>query len=177
MTLSLDLGRSDLLVDAELARFADERPTRIRPDGASTPRRSFVVTPGSLARAAENGMTAAQMSRWFQQRTGGEMPAAIRLLLHAAAPGVEPFPTRRPVVMTVPSPELLDGLLQHPATGPLPGRPARPDHRRSSPTTPWTTSAGPSPTLGLSLGEAGVGPVGPALEASDARPPNRSRRT
>jgi hypothetical protein len=118
VTLSLDLGRSDLLVDAELARFADEEPVRSRPDGSSTPRRSFTVSPSSLARAAENGMTVAQMARWFTQRTGGELPSAIRLLLHAATPGVGPFPTRRPIVMTVPSPELLDGLMQHPSTGP-----------------------------------------------------------
>src|SRR6185312_15767660 len=82
VTLSLDLGRSDLLVDAELVRFADERVSQPRPD----------VSPGSLARAAENGLTVSQMSRWFQQRTGGEMPSAIRLLLHAATPGITPFP-------------------------------------------------------------------------------------
>ncbi len=117
VTLTLDLGRSDLLVDAELARFADERPIRQRPDGASTPRRRFVVTPASLARAAENGMTPAQMTRWFQQRTGEDVPSAVRLLLHAAGPRVEPFPTRRPVVMTTPTADLLDGLLQHPSTG------------------------------------------------------------
>ncbi len=118
VTLALDLGRSDLLVDAELARFADEKTVRSRPDGSSSPRRSFTVTPTSLARAAENGMTVAQMARWFTQRTGGEMPSSIRLLLHAATPGVEPFPTQRPIVLTVPSPELLDGLMQHPSTGP-----------------------------------------------------------
>ncbi len=118
VTLSLDLGRSDLLVDAELAQFADEQTLRTRPDGSSSPRRSFLVSPASLARAAENRLTAAQMSRWFLQRTGEEMPAAIRLLLHAARPGNGPFLTRRPIVMTAPSPELLDGLLQHPTTGP-----------------------------------------------------------
>ncbi len=118
VTLSLDLGRSDLLVDAELAQFADERIGRARPDGSSSPRRSFIVSPASLARAAEAGLTSAQMSRWFSQRTGEEMPAAIRLLLHAARPGGGPFPTRRPIVMTVPSADLLDGLFQHPTTGP-----------------------------------------------------------
>ena len=121
VTLSLDLGRSDLLVDAELAQFADELPMSSRPDGASTPRRSFVVTPGSLARAAENGMSPAQMGKWFLQRTGGELPAAIRLLHHASGPRVEPFTSARLVVMTVPSPELLDGLLQLPSTGLLLG--------------------------------------------------------
>jgi hypothetical protein len=118
VTLSLDMGRSDLLVDAELVRFADEQRQRSRPDGTSSPRRSFTVSPASLARAAENGLTVAQMSRWFQQRTGSELPSAIRLLLHAATPGITAFPTRRPIVMTVPTPELLDGLMQHPSTGP-----------------------------------------------------------
>ncbi len=121
VTLSLDLGRSDLLVDAELARFADEIPaprrTAARPAGATSPRRWFEVSPKSLARAAGNGMTIAQMARWFEQRTGEAVPAAVRLLLHAADPQVDPFPTARPVVMTTPTPELLDGLLQHPATG------------------------------------------------------------
>jgi hypothetical protein len=118
VTLSLDLGRSDLLVDAELVRFADEERERTRPDGTATPRRLFRVSPNSLARAAENGLTVAQMSRWFLQRTGNELPAAIRLLLHAATPGISAFPTRRPIVMSVPSPDLLDGLFQHPSTGP-----------------------------------------------------------
>jgi hypothetical protein len=39
-------------------------------------------------------------------------------LLHAATPGITAFPTRRPIVMTVPTEELLDGLMQHPSTGP-----------------------------------------------------------
>jgi hypothetical protein len=118
VTLSLDLGRSDLLVDAELVRFADEHRQRSRPESSSTPRRYFTVSPASLARAAENGLTMAQMARWFLQRTGHAMPSAIRLLLHAATPGISAFPTRRPIVMTVPSEELLDGLMQHPSTGP-----------------------------------------------------------
>jgi hypothetical protein len=148
VTLSLDLGRSDLLVDAELARFADEAPSRSRPDGSSTPRRSFTVSPASLARAAENGMTVAQMARWFSQRTGGEMPSAIRLLLHAATPGVGPFPTRRPIVLTVPTPELLDGLMQHPSTGPFLGD-------RLGPTTAIVPDDDFEP-LGRALAELGL---------------------
>ncbi|WP_435017570.1 helicase-associated domain-containing protein [Tundrisphaera sp. TA3] len=115
--LSLDLGRSDLLVDAELARFADEKKDLNRAGGMAGPRRTFLISPASLARATENGMTPAQLSRWFLQRTGADLPAAVRLLLHAAGKDVRPFPTRRPVVMTAPSPEILDGLLQHPTTG------------------------------------------------------------
>ena len=169
VTLSLDLGRSDLLVDAELARFADERAIRSRPDGSSSPRRSFLVSPGSLARAAENGMTVAQMSRWFQQRTGGEMPSAIRLLLHAATPGIGPFPTRRPIVMTVPTPELLDGLLQHPSTGPYLGD-------RLGPTTAIVPDDDFEP-LNRALLELGLSMSDPARPEADREvKPTRSKR-
>jgi len=170
VTLSLDLGRSDLLVDAELARFADERPARQRPDGTSAPRRWFTVSPGSLARAAENGMTAAQMARWFTQRTGEDVPAAVRLLLHAATPGVAPFPAGRPVVMTTPTPELLDGLLQHPATGNYLGD-------RLGPTTAIIPDDAVEPlgralaALGLALGDPSAAP-----QASDEPPRPSSPR-
>ena len=119
VTLALDLGRSDLLVDAELGRFADEVPAPARTHGDTTtsPRRWFEVSPPSLARANEGGMTIGTLARWFEQRTGEPVPAAVRLLLHAADPKAPPFTTARPVVMTTPTPELLDGLLQHPATG------------------------------------------------------------
>lgn len=175
VTLSLDLGRSDLLVDAELARFADERTSPTRPDGASTPRRSFVVSTGSLARAAENGLTPAQMSRWFQQRTGGELPASILLLLHAAGPKVEPFTAARLVVMTVPAPELLDGLLQHPATGLLLGD-------RLGPTTVVVPDDALADLrralrdLGLSLGEVTTDPAGPDGDVKATHPSTRSGR-
>ena len=165
VTLSLDLSRSDLLVDAELARFADEIPSPRAGgrDSAATvsPRRWFEVSPKSLARAASNGMTIAQMSRWFEQRTGEAVPAAVRLLLHAADPQVEPFATRRPVVMTTPTPELLDGLLQHPATG------AYLDERLGPtavmiPDDAVADLRAALATLGLTLGEIGAAPPKPA---------------
>ncbi len=165
VTLSLDLGRSDLLVDAELARFADERPAPRRADGASSPRRRFVVSPASLARAAANGTTAAQMSRWFQSRTGEDVPAAVRLLLHAAGPGVEAFPTRRPVVMTVPTPELLDGLLQHPATGDFLGE-------RLGPTTVIIPDDA-VPGLGKALVALGLALGDPSAPEPPPEPPPR----
>jgi hypothetical protein len=173
VTLALDLGRSDLLVDAELARFADEQVARSRPDGTSAPRRAFVVSPASLARAAESGMTVAQLARWFQQRTGGELPAAIRLLLHAATPGVGPFPIVRPLIMTTPSSDLLDGLLQHPSTALLLGD-------RIGPTSVIVPDDSVEPlaqalrNLGLGLGTIAVDRGGPT-EAPDRGLPRIKR--
>lgn len=158
VTLALDLGRSDLLVDAELARFADEIPAP-RPAsydaGSTSPRRWFRVAPGSLARAAGNGMTITALARWFEQRAGEPVPAAVRLLLHAADPRVAPFGAARPIIMTTPTPELLDGLLQHPATG------AYLDERLG-PTAVIVPDAAVADlraalaTLGLALGEIGA---------------------
>ncbi len=162
VTLALDLGRSDLLVDAELARFADEipAPARTHGDTTSSPRRWFEVSPQSLARAAGNGMTITAMARWFEQRTGEPVPAAVRLLLHAADPKVAPLATARPVVMTTPTPELLDGLLQHPATGAY-------LEERLGPTTVIIPDDAVADlrsalsTLGLTLGEIGALPPKP----------------
>ena len=114
VTLSVDLGRSDLLVDAELARFSDELPP-------VATRRLFRVSAASLDRAREIGLTRQALARWFLERTGSALPAAIRLLLHAGTPDVEPIEVARPVVLTVTADDLLDGLIQHPDTAPYLG--------------------------------------------------------
>jgi hypothetical protein len=113
VTLSLDVGRSDLFIDAEIARLADELPRRDWADGA---RRRFRVSAASLARAADDGLATAALTRWFRQRTGGEVPPAILLLLHATGSHPEPLRAARPLIMTTPTTEVLDGLLQHPET-------------------------------------------------------------
>ena len=113
VTLALDLGRSDLLVDAELARFADEMPADA---SAGDPRRRFVVTRESLSRGAEDDLSEPALGRWFAKRTGTDIPAAIRLLLHAGSGRSQPLTTSRPIILRSPTAELLDGLLQHPAT-------------------------------------------------------------
>jgi hypothetical protein len=123
VTLALDLARSDLLIDAELERLAEEQPA---PQGAvgagapGNPRRHFLVTPASLARAFEHGMTPALLAHWYVKRTGAQMPPAVRLLLLAApnrAPGrSSALEAERILVLRTASPEWLDGLFQHPAT-------------------------------------------------------------
>jgi hypothetical protein len=119
VTLAIDPARSDLLVDAELARFTDEMPRGASPSG--DPRRRFVVTAGSLARAAEGGFTAAPLAAWFARRTGRDVPPAVRLLLLAASSRVPELSAGRPLLLRTPTAEVLDGLAQHPETRDLLG--------------------------------------------------------
>jgi hypothetical protein len=116
VTLSLDLSRSDLLVDAELIRFADELPFDPATGTPGNPRRRFSITPGSIERGASNGITLASLTHWFARRTDGTIPPAVRLLVLAGHSRVKPFSTSRPLVLHAPTAELLDGLLQHPST-------------------------------------------------------------
>ncbi len=122
VTLTLDLARSDLLIDAELSRFTVEQPSASTSSSASpsespgNPRRRFLVSPATLARAAENGLSPALLAHWYMKRTGAETPPAVRLLLLAASGRTPPLTARRPLILHAPSAQWLDGLLQHPAT-------------------------------------------------------------
>lgn len=109
--LALDVARSDLFIDAEILRFADELPKT-----GGDPRRRFRVSRGSLARAVEDGLTAASLSQWFLRRAGTDTPPATRLLLQACEPNRKPLVASRPIVLQTPSADWVDGLLQHPDT-------------------------------------------------------------
>lgn len=120
VTLTLDPSRSDLLVEAELARFADEEPVIASSRGAS--RRRFTVNSATLGRAVEAGLTPGLLADWFLRRTGEAPTPAVRLMMRPADPkGRRPWPVRRFLVLTAPSAELLDGIMQHPETAPLLG--------------------------------------------------------
>ena len=117
VTLALDLARSDLLVDAELARFADELPDRPPARGGSGAAvRKYVVSPASLARAVELGITSAQIADWFLRRTGEPASPAIRLLLRSFSSTPTNLTARRILVLTTPTAEIADGLMQHPTS-------------------------------------------------------------
>jgi hypothetical protein len=120
VSMVLDPSRSDLMVDAEIGRFADERPAaRPTPGRAAEPaRRRFVVTSASLRRGLDRGLTPADLADWYQRRTGGEIPPAVKLLLTPTGPRPPTLRAARMLVLTLPDAGLLDGLLQHPATGP-----------------------------------------------------------
>ncbi len=123
VTLVLDPTRSDLLVDAELARFADllsaDSPAGSHAKGPAV--RRFRVSAASLARGISRGMSPLDLGDWFTGRTGREVPAAVQLLLAARTSRLASLLATRRVVVTLPSVVLLDGLIQHPATGPLLG--------------------------------------------------------
>ncbi len=114
VTVSLELGRSDLFINTELARLFDEQG---RPE-LSTTRRRYALSKASLARALNEGQTPAQIERWFVNRTGEPIPPAARLLLRAAQGEKISIRAARRIVLKVPHEEILDGLFQHPATAP-----------------------------------------------------------
>jgi hypothetical protein len=109
VTLSVDLVRSDLLLEIEVQRFAEPAP-RSGPAG----RRLYRLTPASLTTAREQGVTTAFLGRWFEQRTGLPLSPAARLLLGATE--IPPPELRRQVVLHVADPETADGLQQWPGT-------------------------------------------------------------
>ncbi len=108
VTLSVDLARSDLLLETELQRFAEPCPTSVPGRG------SFRVTPASVLTARERGVSLPYLETWFFQRTGLPIPAAAMLLLTGADLG--PVELRRQLVIHVANEHLADGLQQWPGT-------------------------------------------------------------
>ena len=112
VTLSIDLSRSDLLLETELPRFAEllDRP-------GTNGRREYRLTPKSLAAGKATGMGVPALESWFLQRTGQPLSPAARLLLTASE---SPPPVlRRRLVLHLATEELADGLMQWPETGGL----------------------------------------------------------
>lgn len=126
VTLALDPARSDLLIDAELSRIADEnqRETLGRSSdraGSQAEVRRYLVSRASLERAAGMGVTPAQITDWFVRRTGRPPTPALKLLLRPVQAGPTVLPARRMLVVVTPTAEMADGLIQHPATSDLIG--------------------------------------------------------
>jgi hypothetical protein len=109
VTLTIDLTRSDLLLETELPRFAESLP---RP--SANGRRQYRLTPASLASAQESGLSLPLLEVWFTQRTGQPVPAAARLLITGSQlPAPE---LRQHLVLHVATEEIANGLMQWPAT-------------------------------------------------------------
>ncbi|HEV3144445.1 MAG TPA: hypothetical protein VGZ47_11210 [Gemmataceae bacterium] len=108
VTFSVDRSRSDLLLELEIARVAESA-------GAPTENQYvYRFTHDSLQRALANGLTLQGLEEWFQQRSGRPLSPAARLL--ALSQQQAAFALRRCLVLTAPSVELADGLMQFPDT-------------------------------------------------------------
>jgi hypothetical protein len=112
VTLTVDLTRSDLLLESELSRFAEAVPQG--PPAGANGRRQYRLTPASMSQARTGGMNTQALETWFQQRAGVSASPASLLLLTA---GQEPPPSlRRHVILHVAGELLADGLMQWPLT-------------------------------------------------------------
>jgi hypothetical protein len=138
VTLSVDLTRSDLLLETELPRFAEligntladwrgaapVSGTGVAPVHASGRRdagptfwRQYRLTPASLRAARAAGMTLTVLETWFHQRADQPLPPAARLLMMASE--AEAPRLQRHLVLHVADEELADGIVQWPPTGQL----------------------------------------------------------
>lgn len=109
VTLSVDLARSDLLLETEIHGLA-EQVNRQGPQG----RRLYQLTPASLAGARQAGWSLANVESWFQHRTGLPLSPAGQLLFTAA--DLPPLELRRQIVLHTVSSLAADGLQQWTAT-------------------------------------------------------------
>ena len=121
VTLFLDPERSDLFIDAELAKFTEELPLEKADAMRAVPRRRFQVTVDSIARGLNEGVTPRSLEQWFARRAGSYAPAAVSLLVAAASRPKTVFLAERAVILKATTGELLDGLVQHPETASLLG--------------------------------------------------------
>ncbi|MBA4066085.1 MAG: hypothetical protein C0501_20675 [Isosphaera sp.] len=107
VTLAVDAAAADLLLDAELARFAVPVP----PDPGVS--RKSRLDPELLRRAAQQS-SLADIDTWFRDRTGEPLSPVGRLFVlgpQAAAPSAA-----RLTVVRFPTAELADGVVQWPET-------------------------------------------------------------
>ena len=113
VTLALDLGRSDLFVDAEMARFADVMPDEGRGGRALALSRHARIAPPRRRGRGDPGEPLALV-----RAEGGGPPCRPRCGSCCTPPGRGPSRSAWParIVLNAPSSDLLDGLLQHPAT-------------------------------------------------------------
>lgn len=109
VTLTVDLSRSDLMLDIELRQFAE-----LIDHGGVTGKRLYRLTPTSLSAARDSGLTMKSMEEWFRQRAGQPISPAARFLLGGSQ--LSPPMLRRHLVIHVGSPDLADGLVQWPGT-------------------------------------------------------------
>jgi hypothetical protein len=107
ITLTIDAAAADLLLDAEISRFAAPVPSE--PPSV----RRYRLGPELLRRAAMM-FPLAEIDGWFIDRSGQPLSPAGRLLL--LGPELPPATAQRLMVVRFHSPDITDGVFQWPTT-------------------------------------------------------------
>jgi hypothetical protein len=103
VTLTIDAAAADLLLDAEISRFALPLPAE-----PGSPRRCRLNSE-SLRRAGQL-LSLGEIDAWFFDRTGQPLSPAGRLLL--LGPQLPPATAERLLIVRFPTPEITDGAMQ-----------------------------------------------------------------
>ncbi|WP_020474348.1 helicase-associated domain-containing protein [Zavarzinella formosa] len=112
VTFGVDISSSDLLLEAELARLAEQLPSE---DGD----RRYRITPASARAVREQGLTLPDFEQWCVNRGGEPLSPAARLLF--AGSNGAPASVRTRLVVEFASQAVADGVCQWPDTAPLLG--------------------------------------------------------
>ncbi len=108
ITLRVDAAAADLLLDAEIARFAEPLP------GTNGDARRYRMSPDSLRAAAEQGPSLEELEEWFMARSGESLPPAARLFLVPASRSS--LTASNLLVVEAPTSDIADGIEQWPTT-------------------------------------------------------------
>jgi hypothetical protein len=103
VTLTVDAAAADLLLDAEIGRFAIPVPVE-----SSSPRR-FRLNAEQLRKAGQL-FPLSDIDSWFNDRTGQPLSSAGRLLL--LGPQMPPATAARLLIVRFPTSEMADGVMQ-----------------------------------------------------------------
>jgi hypothetical protein len=107
LTLTVDAGRADLLLETELAQLTE--PVDLTPE-----RRSYRLTRAALLRAGDEGQSLTNVEEWLLQRAGERLSPAARLL--AAPESSVQFRIEPCLILHAPTAEMADALAQLPET-------------------------------------------------------------
>lgn len=111
VSFTVDTAQSDLILEAELDRLVESLPA------TATGQRRFILTPASLKRAQNQGVTIGELDQWALDRSGESLSSAARLLFVGSG-GVAGRYQRR-LVLHFSTETVTDGVLQWPATARL----------------------------------------------------------
>ena len=107
VTFTVDVSTADLLLEAELPRLAEP---------ISGLERRYQITPASACAARDQGLGLTDLEHWCLDRSGEPLPASARLLFSGNGASGS---LRKLLVLTLPSPEITDGVCQWPQTADL----------------------------------------------------------